>query len=285
MKLKLFIKSLIIFSILINTFQFSYASTNTYERPEDGLGITKNIEITSTRKSIIENTPYVDADEKVYDFADLFSDNEEEKLYENIKNYISETNIDIAIVTIDENNKSSAMAYADDFYDYNDFGVGNSYDGILFLIDMDNREMWISTTGKAINLYQSDIDSILDSCYSYISSQQYYECANEFISESYDVYVLDKVGGWFIGFLIAIIASILIPTIFCLVNKAKHKAIKLATHADSYLDKSSVVITNSKDHFVRTHTSRIAKASSSSGGGGGHSGSSGISHGGGGRSF
>lgn len=279
------IKSLIIFTLILSTFQFSYASTQTYERPSDNLGITKDIEITSSRKLLIEQTPYVDADEKVYDFADLFTDDEESKLYKSIKNYISETNMDMVIVTIDENNKSSSMAYADDFYDYNDFGVGNNYDGILFLIDMDEKEMWISTTGKAISLYESEIDYILDNCYEYISNEEYYNCADTFITDSLDEYVSSKYAGWFFGFLFAIIASVLVPTIFCLVQKAKHKAIKLATNADSYLDKGSVIITDSKDTFVRTHTSRVAKSSSSSGGGGSHSGSSGISHGGGGRSF
>lgn len=281
-----FIYSLIIFTILLCTFQFSYASTNTYTRPSDNLGITKNIEITSSRKSIIENTPYVNADEKIYDFADLFTDSEEENLYNNVLQFINKNNIDMVIVTINENTKNSSMAYADDFYDYNDFGIGNENDGILFLIDMDNRKMWISTTGKAIEIYDSHIDSILDDCYSYISNEKYYDCANTFISSSQSTYNQDIYMGWIIGFTIAIIVSLLIPTIFCCIKKAKHKAIKLASNADSYLDKSSIVITNSKDTFVRTHTSRIARASSSSSGSGSsHSGSSGVSHGGGGRSF
>ena len=275
----------IVLFVIISLFQFSCTSTQTLERPDDNLGITKNIDITSSRKSIIKNTPYVDADEKIYDFADLFTNSEEEKLYKNVKAFIEKNNIDMAIVTIDYNNKNSSMAYADDFYDYNDFGIGKNYDGILFLIDMDNRKMWISTTGSAIQTFESDINSILDDCYSYISNEKYFDCANTFINSAQNTITSAKFMGWVIGFVIAIIVSLLIPTIFCLVNKAKHKAIKLATHADTYLDKNSITITNSNDIFVRTHTSRVAKASSSSSGGRSHSGSSGISHGGGGRSF
>ena len=277
--------SLIACTILLSAFQFCFASTITRERPSDDLGITKNIEVTSQRKSIIENTPYVDASEKVYDYADLFTSSEEKDLYDNIQNFIEEANMDMAIVTIDDNNKSSSEAYADDFYDYNDFGIGNEYDGILFLIDMDNRNMWISTTGKAIDLFQSDVESILDSCYTYISSEDYYNCGLTFINSTNDSYKGSIAAGWIIGFGLAIIISLIIPTVFCLVKKSKHKAIKLADDADSYLDKSSISITNSQDIFVRTHTTKIAKPTDTGGSGGSHSGSSGISHGGGGRSF
>ena len=93
--------------------------------------------------------------------------------------------MDMAIVTINNNNKNSAMVYADDFYDYNNFGINSTNDGLLFLIDMDTREIWISTTGKAI-LYYDDyrINNILDTTFSYIVNGDYYNCASSFITES-----------------------------------------------------------------------------------------------------
>lgn len=258
---------IIIFSAFATLFQCSYASTKTYDRPENTLGITKKIEITPERKYLIKNTPYVDAEEKIYDFANLFSDTEEDKLYKNVKEFIDKTNLDMVIVTINYNNKNSSMEYADDFYDYNDFGIGNNYDGILFLIDMDNRKMWISTTGSAIQIFDSHIDSILDDTYSYIKDKEYFECANTFISSSQSSYNFNKYFGLVFGIILAIVISILVPTIFCLIQKSKHKAIRLATEADRYLDKNSVEITNSQDIFIRSHTSKVARSSSSSGGG------------------
>ena len=60
--------------------------------------------------------------------------------------------------------------------------------------------------------------------------------------------------------------------------------------ARAYTGTNGVRLSRKEDNFVTTHTSRTAipKSSSSGGGGGGsstHSGSSGVSHGGGGRSF
>lgn len=258
----------ILFLVLINAFTVAYASNST------------------NSTSAKESTPSVDSSKKVYDYAKLFTDSEESKLYDSIQEFINNTNLDMVIVTIDDNNKSSSMAYADDFYDYNDFGIDEKNSGILFLIDMDNRNMWISTTGTAISIYQNYIDSILDDCYDYISDENYYECANKFIASSQKKFNSKKNKKWIIGGIIIAAVSIGFPTIFCLYKKSKHKAIKLATDADSYLDRNSIDIINGRDNFISTHTIKTVRASDSSGSGGGtHIGSSGVSHGGGGRSF
>ena len=71
--------------------------------------------------------------------------------------------MDIVIVTTNDAAGKTSREYADDFFDYGGFGVGPDYDGILFLIDMDNREAYISTSGIAIR-YLTDLrlDKILD---------------------------------------------------------------------------------------------------------------------------
>lgn len=252
----------------------------------------KNSTSNSTSKSNTNNTkvksngtPKVDSSEKIYDYADLFDDNEEEDLFDRVNDFIDKYNIDMVIVTINVNNKSSSMAYADDFYDYNDFGIGNKNDGILFLIDMDKRKIWISTTGNAIKIYKSYIDPILDDCYGYVRAGEYYDCALAFIKSSGKSYNKHERSGWVAGFMVAGILSISIPTIFCLYKKSKHKAVKLAKDANTYLDRSTFQITRSNDRFSHSHVSKVAKSSSSGGSGGSHRGSSGTRHGGGGRSF
>ncbi len=297
------IYSLILSIIMIST--FSLASTTTYERTPDNLQVASRIVVTSSRQNAILNTPKVNEEEKIYDFADLFTDSEEVELYNQVTSFISNTNLDMAIVTIDQNPKYTAQAYADDFYDYNYFGKESTCDGLLFLIDMDTREMYISTGGQAQLIYDDDYrrDGILDATYDKIVEEDYYGCAQSFIEEAsyyfnmgildtYKDYHLDEMGNLvapiFTSTNLTIIGviSLIISLIATGVKKSKHTTIKKATTAVEYMKTKN--LTQKLDNFLTTHTSSvyIPPSSSSSGGGSSHhSGSSGISHGGGGRHF
>lgn len=312
MKNKIKIISVFMVLCLIFLNNILFASTTTYERnEEDNYGLTNGIIINSNNRTAALKTPLVDADEKVYDFADLLTDSEEELLYNSIQDYIEEYNMDMVIVTIDDNNKYSDVEYADDFYDYNNFGVGSNRDGLLFLIDMDNRRMYISTTGEAIRMYNDTrIDYILDDTYNYITKQDYYRCANAFISAATryakmgipsgnkNTYI-DSEGNYIVkgnnvfvsGLAPATVISIIATILFVAIASGKHRVIRKATQARAYLVKDSFNLSQKVDNFVNTHTSKVydPPSSSNSGGGSGgsstHSSSSGSSHGGGGRSF
>lgn len=300
---------LILFLIILVAFHKNvFCSTNTYPRTENNLQIHSNIKVTNSVKKAVLSTPKVDASEKIYDFANLFTSTEETNLYNLINHFITTYNMDMVIVTINTNNKSSAMAYADDFYDYNDFGKGSTFDGLLFLIDMDTREMWISTTGQAILMYNDyRIDNILDKSYTYITSQKYFECAKSFITSassyatqgipSYNKdYIIDENGDYVknttktlnnFPLLFVIIISFILSTIYVFFARSKHKTIKKATEAKQYLIKNSINITKKEDKFINSHVSKVydPPSSSSSGGSSTHRSSSGRSHGGGGRRF
>jgi len=99
----------------------------------------------------------------VYDGANLFTEEERLTLEKEANNLSNEYNMDIVIVTTNDAEGKTSREYADDFFDYSGFGVGEDRDGILFLIDMDNREVYISTSGIAIR-YLTDyrIEKILD---------------------------------------------------------------------------------------------------------------------------
>src|SRR5690606_7002669 len=99
----------------------------------------------------------------VFDDAMLFSDDERVALEVEANNLSSEYKMDIVIVTTNNAEGKTSREYADDFYYYGGFGVGDDYDGILFLIDMDNREAYIYTSGIGIR-YLTDLrmDKVLD---------------------------------------------------------------------------------------------------------------------------
>jgi hypothetical protein len=113
------------------------------------------------------------ADQWVYDNADLFTDTEEADLEEKSAAFRTETGMDFVILTASDA-YSSAMARADDFYDQNGFAA----DGMLYLIDMYNREAWISTSGEMIYiLTDSRISSVFDETNTLLSDGAYYDAA------------------------------------------------------------------------------------------------------------
>ena len=244
----------------------------------------------------ISNVYAFDTSLKVYDYAQVLTETEEATLKRSIDLYIANHNMDMALVTVKYHNKVDTMNYADDFYDYNGFGIGPNYDGVIFVIDFTfgYTDIWMSTTGKAINMYTDDrINSILDSVAAKKNSG-YYEMLNAFVDKSnyyaqqgiptYDEYQEEE-----INWLYTFILSAIIPSIIILILVGMNKMVKVATHATQYLVKNSVIINKSSDRFITTHTTSVRiNDSSSSGGsfGGGsstHRSSSGRSHGGGGR--
>ncbi len=279
------------------------ASTNTFTRTEDNLLVSPDITVTSQNLDNILGTPAVDASEKVYDFAELLTPSEEEQIYNRVQKFINKTNLDLAVVTINDNNKFSAMEYADDFYDYNDFGTDSEYSGVLFLVDMDTREIYMSTTGKAISMYSDyRIDMTLDAIYQDFSNENYLNGITKFVTiiENYDTmglpsnkdskYAINNSGEvyrkfpWLIVFGIpSVITAIVIGILI-----SKNKLVRVATSSREYLDKDSLKIKTVSDRLVSTNTIAVPRSSGSSSGGVGssrYSGSSGRSHGGGGHRF
>jgi len=121
------------------------------------------------------------SEQKVYDYANLLTDSQEVEIFRRVAKFIDDYNMDMGIVTIDSNPKYSAMVYADDFYDYNNFGTDAQGSGLLLLIDMDTREIYISTKGKAILVYDDErIDKMLDAVYEFVTSDDN-RAINEFI--------------------------------------------------------------------------------------------------------
>lgn len=106
------------------------------------------------------------------DWADLLSPSEEESLQKLMEPITSHGNV--AFVSISENPTYSTDAYVDDYY-YDHFGYES---GTVFIIDMDERYIWIHSNGEIYRtVTDAYADTITDNCYSYASNENYYKCA------------------------------------------------------------------------------------------------------------
>ena len=112
------------------------ASTNTYQRTRENLIVPKDVIVDNNNINDILNTPAVSSMEKVYDYANLYSEEEENNLFQQISDYIDKSSIDVALVTTRDLNGFSLSDYAYHFYDYNDFKDS----GVVFVIYIDSVE-------------------------------------------------------------------------------------------------------------------------------------------------
>lgn len=101
---------------------------------------------------------------RVVDNAGLLTESEESALLSKLDEISKRQQADIVVVTADALGGKTPMDYADDFYDYNGYGFGENYDGVLLLVSMEDRDWWMSTSGYGIT-------AITDAGIEYISDK------------------------------------------------------------------------------------------------------------------
>lgn len=120
---------------------------------------------------------------RIFDMAGLFSEEELEDLSGDIEALRDRMDMDVAVVTT-EDNPGSAESFADRFYEEQGLGNGSSHDGVLFLIDLDNGELWISTEGRMLR-YVTDarLEVILDNAFEPAADGDFYQAAKSFLAD------------------------------------------------------------------------------------------------------
>lgn len=242
----------------------------------------------------------------VFDDAGLLTIDEINQLDNEANRLSDKYNMDIVIVTTNDTQGKSSREFADDYFDYGGFGRGSDYDGILFLLDMDNREAYISTTGIGIRyLTDQRIESVLDSVFDGgLSSGNYYGAISGFLertefyleqgipSDQFN-YPEDPVPNTLTSgeVFLSIIAGVTAGGIFYFVNKSRYKTRRQPV-SYSYRANSIVNFSIKDDKLINTYvTHRIIPRNNNPSGGSSsgrsttHRSSSGRTHGGGGRKF
>ncbi|MCF0151293.1 MAG: TPM domain-containing protein [Firmicutes bacterium] len=102
---------------------------------------------------------------RVVDDADILSDDEEKAIAERIALLTDHCGKDAVIYTNTSTWGKSRMEVADDFYDYNGYGIGGDREGCCLYVcmDPDTRGFWVSQTGPdAMSLYTESIANTMD---------------------------------------------------------------------------------------------------------------------------
>lgn len=234
----------------------------------------------------------VEGTRSVYDGGELLLDEEELTLTVRLDSLRDAYGYDIVVVTVDTLGELTPQEYADDFYDYN----GYSYNGILLLVCMEYRDWAISTAGECIDIFNDDAQEYLsDNFIPYMSEGDFASVFTVFADDCDEIlqnadagryYGVDYgrgQGGFYFSFsmvLTAIAVGVIIAFISVLVMKGKLNSVSFRSAAADYLRRDKVKVTESRDIFLYSTVSRVAKPKDNSGHSSVHTSSSGRSHGG-----
>lgn len=245
--------------------------------------------------------------ERVFDYADVLSDEEEQKLRELIAQSEQKTGCDIVLVTLNESLKEYAksyenrvgyvqpyqyvMVYADNFYDEHNFGFDRAHgDGVLLLDNWYREEdgrvySWLSTCGRAEARFSgSMIDSLLNEALENVDSDPY---------GAYSAYVKlftrqMTQRGIQIPVWAVLVAAAAATAVYLFSHLSENKG-KKTVNAETYVARGAGTRMNRREDIFlrRSVTRRKIQTDNPKGGGGGgghHMSSGGVSHGGGGHS-
>ena len=253
------------------------------------------------------------ADTQVQDDAGLFTADEIAEISNICDRIESAYQVDMFVLTSRNVPSGQTTAYADDYFDYNGLGMGDDRAGMLYLIDMRNRQCWISTSGIMIDYITDERkEGILDAGWDEMLDGKYGQSVIKALKQTEKYLKQGRERGQFrydeatgrrltelyepentltgMEILVAAIAGLAVMLLFIASVKGKYN-LKGSTYSYDLNGLATVKLSRNDSHFVRENVTRVKHPDppSSSGGGGHGSGThvsfSGSTHGGGGRSF
>ena len=246
-----------------------FASTSTFTRTAEKPLVPPDVLVKEDNIQDILKTPAVSATEKVYDYADLFSDKEERDLFSQISEFIDTSNIDVVIVTTNNMNGFDIKNFAYNFYDYNDFKI----EGVIFVISLEGKEPEIymgnsgDATGKVLTTYTNiRISQTLKYVYQDISIGHYYSATSNFVKIVKGFYEIDRNGDYYVdenGSVVRVlpwmeiitltIAISFIIIILCIYQIRNNNHINNKFSMGSLIDEHTLTVKlNSDDYFDST---------------------------------
>lgn len=243
--------------------------------------------------------------ERVFDYADVLTDSEEEKLREHIARTEAKLQIDIVLVTISqsvegpqamsqyglrsENWEQNMQDLADDFWDEHRFGYNTGFegDGVLLLhnwYDGQNGEH-LSTSGRVEEKFSvRDIDRVLYAVDDYYDSSPY-KAYRAYVDEVADL--MDGSLSLPFSWVTVFVVPVLVAFLYAVTGSSQRKA-ENTVAVNAYVAGGKPEMRDKSDAFLKKSvvTRKIETPSSTgggggSGGGGHHTSSGGASHGGG----
>ena len=229
---------------------------------------------------------------RVIDNANLLTADEEADLEQSAAEFRDEYNLDIVILTVESLNGKEISVFSDDYYDHNGFGVGSDASGLILVVSMAERELYISTCGQAIGrLSDTELDSIIQTTAQVLGEGEYAKAFNIFMGYTIlNIDVDDPYGNidsekpevnWLISLLLGAVTAL----VTVLVMRSTMNTKRAKHGAGDYVEQNSYDLYRQHDMFMYSNISKVRREQNNSGGATVHRSSSGRSHGGRGGKF
>ena len=209
------------------------------------------------------------------DDAQLFSASQEQELLTYFENLSNDLGVEVIGVTTNDMNGYDAESYARQYY----YDYGYDSDGIIMMIDMEDRSWALVSMGELRNAFVRDVrENMSDVFVPYLSEGDYVEAFKQYgsdVSYYYDAYTeygasyydeLDKMyyeqnkgtifmmgaGG---GFIVALIMAFVVRS--SLVKQCQNVTMK--NQARDYLIRNSMKMRTSQDYFLYSNVIKTAR--------------------------
>ena len=242
---------------------------------------------------------------RMFDDAEVLTEDEDNELEDALEELSLRQSFDVTIATIESMESVGADSmeqFADDLYDYCQYGYGPDMDGVLLLVSVGDRKWHISTCGYGITAFtDADIQYLGEQMTPDMADGDYAAAFHTFIQwtdayvtaaregHPYDVDNMPKEPFSIVYLGVALVIGLITALIVTGVMKSRLKSVAPQRDATSYVRQGSMKLTNQRDLYLyrEVHRTERPKESSSSDSGGSstHTSSSGSTHGGGGGSF
>lgn len=220
----------------------------------------------------------------VIDDAGILSTSEEQSLSELCKKASDKCQVDIIVITMNQNLDYSPMdtylrSILEKQYGYN--STGSNCDAVVYGIDMTSRADRIVTSGRArSDISQSKLDSIRESAENRLSDGDYYKGCKKYIQgieRQLNTSIVSKMT-YYMPVKLGISAVIAIVAVLAMMSSAKAK---MTVSSTEYTKNHNYDVADRRDIFINTTvtTRHIQTSSGSSSGGGSSGGNSGSSGG------
>ena len=229
---------------------------------------------------------------RVFDGAGLLTDSEQDKLEEKIAGLETKTGFRILVTTTDSTEGKTSHDYAESFFkNHND--SGRQSEGIVYLINMEAREIYVYAAGNQVmeSFSQANVDKMLERIYKRVADGDYYKSCTVFL-DNVTRYGVNGGRRLTLGrVLISLIVCVIIGGVIVFFM-ARNRGGKVVAGVNNYFVAGGANEVLHRDVFVNRTVSRQrikrdddGPKSNRSGGSSVHRSSSGTIHGGSGRSF